>query len=65
MTRESRPSGGDRSRTRPPAGVDEPLGETLRFDEDALALKHGVLPWARGPNDAPEPTTATAAHAQA
>ena len=41
------------------AGVGGAPGETLQFDDGALALEHGVWPWAPEPDDAPEPTSAT------
>ena len=46
------------------AGVGGAPGETLLFDDGALALEHGVWPWAPEPEDAPEPTTATATDEQ-
>ena len=45
-------------------GVDGAPGETLLFDDGALALEHGAWPWAPEPDDAPAPLTVTAADAQ-
>ena len=42
-------------------GVDGAAGETLLFDDGALALEHGAWPWAPEPEETPQATTATAA----